>query len=200
MCFIKVEWHIHHMKTAAGLKEKQIIKAVSHTKAFARDRLMAFKCFPRVFVHVWHWGLKSCKHFCTYTIFVQYTLKNTAWSPRLHSPSRWALYEKQMQIVTSENAPAPCRHGAVLPRCRHGDSGASGDEVISRWASYGRWQTLIHLSVTGTNTPTDTNTHEQEHKATISMYTGQERNLSVCLSSVAVNNSLFPCDITSLSR
>lgn len=120
------------MKTAAGLKEKQIIKAVSHTKAFARHRLMAFKCFPCVFVHVRHRRLKSCKHFCTYTVCVQYTLKNTVWSPGLHSPSRWALYEKQMQIATSEAAPAPCRHGAVLPRCRHGDSGVSGDEVISR--------------------------------------------------------------------
>lgn len=73
-------------------------------------------------------------------LFVNVALTQTfsiyVWkcSPLLRAPSTsWASYGERMQIGASQAAAALGRHGAVLPRRRHGDSGVTGDEVTSRW-------------------------------------------------------------------
>lgn len=66
-------------------------------------------------------------HSHTYSIYTVYIKQH-----RQPAESR-ASDEKQMQIAASEAAAAALgRHGAVLPRRRHGDSGVTGDEVTSR--------------------------------------------------------------------
>ncbi|KAK5852588.1 hypothetical protein PBY51_006441 [Eleginops maclovinus] len=50
----------------------------------------------------------------------------------VQAASCWTAHGKQMQMEASEEAAAPCRHGALLPRRRHGYSGVTCDEVTSQ--------------------------------------------------------------------
>lgn len=193
MCFIKVEWHIHHMKTAAGLKEKQIIKAVSHTKAFARDQLMAFKCFPRVFVHVILQTFLYVYNICTVYIEKHCMVSKTAFT---------------FPLGFVWKADANCH----IRKCSSSLSPWCCVTTVSPWGLRGQWWwghiPMSLLWEMADINPLICNRHKHTHRYKYT-WTGTQSNnkhvygpreKSVCLSSVAVNNSLFPCDITSLSR